>query len=99
MSRRKEQRQNFPAEADAIVDKEVQKNLMLDNTAMEEVNIHPRAHTLEEKAEIAKHLNWDMEMALRKQDITGVFFVGKAEGQEEEDAGIYLKPYKTDDEQ
>jgi hypothetical protein len=92
MSRRKEQRQNFPAEADAIVDKEIQKDLMLDNQAMEDVNIHPRAHTLEEKAEIAQHLNWDMKMALRKQDITGTFIVGKTEDQEMEDCGIYLKP-------
>lgn len=93
MSKGRERRQNFPAQAEAIVDAKISEYLFNDNVDMASVNKSPRNYKLEEKAEIAQHLNWDMKMALRKNEITGDFIVGKSEGQDDEDAGIYLKPY------
>lgn len=94
MSRRKER--HIPQvikDASDVIDMEINKRLLTANTAMNDVNITPRGYTTAQKQEIVDDLNWGVNIALPKHEVTGRFIVGKREDQEEEDAGIYLKPY------
>ena len=92
MSRRKERPSVLNDSAD-VVDMEINKRLLNANSAMNDVNLTPRGYKLSQKQEIADDLNWAVNIALDKKNVTGRFIVGKREDQDEEDAGIYLKPY------
>ena len=60
---------------------------------MNDVNITPRGYTMAQKQELADDLNWAVNIALPKKEVTGRFIVGKREDQDEADAGIYLQPH------
>ncbi len=92
MSRRKER--HIPqvlADCADVVDMEINKRLLTANSAMNDVNITPRGYTMAQKQELADDLNWAVNIALDKREVTGRFIVGKREDQDEADAGIYLK--------
>ena len=93
MSRRKERHiPQILSDCADVVDMEINKRLLTANTAMNDVNITPRGYSMAQKQEIVDDLNWAINIALDKKEVTGRFIVGKREDQEEADAGIYLKP-------
>lgn len=79
-------------EACAIVDEQVQLVLLNGRQEMNDINITPRGYTFERKQKLADDLNWACSLALDPSEVTGRFTLGKLEGQDDEDAFIYLKP-------
>ena len=94
MSQRKERRNRFSVltDCEAVLDTEIQRRLLDANLAMNDININPRGYPLTRKAEVATDLNWAVRIALPKEEVTGTVIVGKREDQDEDEAGIYLKP-------